>query len=122
MPDSLVTAFTLRQHLLDLLLGETTLLEFDEWFALQTWDDSNVALDTRELAAEVELVLAEYTGGHWTWAEVRSHLQDLAQRVAFSWGASAVISTGSVAGEVIRAAAPALRSDAANIQYAAVCV
>jgi hypothetical protein len=122
MAESPVTALTLRERLTDLVEGETTLEEFDEWFAVNTWDDSNVSLDARQLANRVELVLAEFTSGHWVWPEVLSELERLAQRMEVVWGGAPIRTTGATVSEVIRVELPERQSGGASIQYARVCV
>lgn len=122
MPDSPVTAFALRERLTDLVEGVTTLEEFDEWFGVNTWEDSNISIDARQLASRVELVLGEFTSGHWTWPEARTELGRLAQRMEVAWGGAPVRTTGVTVREVMRVALPGYRSGAESIQYAEVCV
>lgn len=122
MANTAVTAYVLRERLTDLLESKVTLEEFDEWFALNTWEDSNVSLDARQLANRVELVLAEFTSGHWTWAETRLELEGLTHRIEAVWGGAAIMSTGTNVREVIRVAVPERRSDEASIRYGEVCV
>lgn len=127
-----VTAFVLRERLIDLVEGTTTLAQFDEWFAVHTWDDSNVAFDARWLAGRVELVLAEFTSGHRTWQEVREELERLAHRIEVTMGGAPIRTTGSTTGTtiqaslpelpVIREVAPERPSAEANTQYATVSV
>ena len=121
MADIPVTSLTLRERLTDLLEGIATLEEFDEWFAVNTWEDSNVSLDARQLASKVELVLGEFTSGHWTWPEARRELARLAQRMEVVWGGAPIRTTGVTVREVIRVALPGYRSGEASIQYAEVC-
>src|SRR5713101_2881731 len=116
MADSPVTAFTLREHLNDLVEGTTTLDEFDEWFAVNTWDDSNVSVDARQLASRVELILAEFTSGHWTWPEALRELASLTQRIEVAWGGALIRTTGANVREVIRVALPEHPSAAGSIQ------
>jgi hypothetical protein len=122
MTESPVTASVLRERLTDLLEGDLTLEGFDEWFALNTWEDSNVSLDARQLASAIELVLAELTSGHWTWAEARLELESLTHRVEAVWGGATITTTGTNVREVIRVAMSVLQSEGANIQYGEVCV
>lgn len=121
MADSPVTAFSLRERLTDLVEGKTTLDKFDEWFAVNTWDDSNVSIDARQLACRVELILSEFSSGHWTWGEVLRELRSLTQSIEVTWGGALIRTTGANVSELIRVALPAERSDAASIQYAEVC-
>jgi hypothetical protein len=122
MADSPVIAFTLRERLADLIEGTVSLEEFDEWFAVNTWEDSNVSLDARQLASRIELVLGEFTSGHWTWPEARQELANLAQRMEVVWGGAPIRTTGVTVREVIRGALSEDPSGAASIQYAEVCV
>lgn len=117
-----VTAYVLRERLTDLLDGNLTLEQFDEWFSLSTWEDSDVSFDARQLVSRVELVLAELTSGHWTWPDVRLELASLTHRMQGVWGDATVTTTGATVGEVIRVAVPEHPSDAASIQYVEACV
>lgn len=117
-----VTAYVLRERLADLVDGQLSLDEFDDWFAVNTWDDSNVSLDARQLASRVELVLAEFTSGHWSWDEARLELTGLAQRMQAVWGDAAVTTTGVNVAEVIRVAVPVHPFGEASIQYVEACV
>jgi hypothetical protein len=87
VPDTLVTAFILRRRILDLLQGEISLLAFEDWFTESTWDEADVSLDALELSRRIELLLAEFTSGAWTWPEVREQLRDLACTAVVAWGA-----------------------------------
>jgi len=122
MADTPVTGYTLRERLTDLLEGKATLEEFDDWFAVNTWEDSNVSLDARQLASRVELVLAEFTSGHWAWPEALIELARLTQRMEVVWGGAPIRTTGTTVSEVIRTALPEHPSGVASIQYAEVCV
>jgi hypothetical protein len=122
MADAPVTALTLRERLADLLEGNLSLEDFDEWFALNTWEDNNVSPDARHLASRIQLVLAEFTSGHWTWPEVQDELTRLAQRMEVVWGGAPIRTTGVTVSEVIRGALPEDLSGAGSIQYAEVCV
>ena len=135
MPGTPVTAFMLRERLTDLLEGKVTLGEFDEWFAVHTWDDDDVALDARQLANRVELVLAEFTSGHRTWHETREDLEGLARRADVTLGGapSGMRIIGSATGmtswgralhglPVIREVSPENPSEEANTQRVEVFV
>ena len=89
--------------LLSLLQERVSLVEFEDWFIDSTWDETLVSLDALELARNIELLLAEYTSGAWSWPELRSHLSDLAQEATVTWGTERVsrVTSGST-GSVIR--------------------
>ena len=108
MPDGPVTELSLRLRLLALLRDRISLVEFEDWFIDSTWDETHVSLDALELARNIELVLAEYTGGAWSWPELRDHLSDLAQEATVTWASEPVSrvtsgSTGSVIRELVLA-------------------
>ncbi len=88
---------------------------------MNTWDDSNVSLDAVQLANRVELVLAEFTSGHWARPEALGELARLAQRMEVVWGGAPIRTTGATVSEVIRVALPECPSGVASIQYAEVC-
>lgn len=99
VPDAPVTALILREHLADLLAGEMTLGAFDEWFTEATWDDANVSPDALRLARNVELLLAEYSSGVWSWPDLRAQLAALASAPYVAWGGAEVphVNTGTTA-------------------------
>jgi hypothetical protein len=108
VPDSPVTELALRLRLLRLLQERMSLVEFEDWFIDSTWDETHVSLDALELARNIELLLAEYTSGAWSWPELRSHFSDLAQEATVTWGPEPVSrvtsgSTGSVIRELVLA-------------------
>ena len=98
-----------------------TLAEFDEWLAVSSWDDSNVADDTLQLVRNIRLILAEFSSGAWTWPEVQRELQLLSQYVRLAWGEVVTVRTGT-SGSFIQATAPATPSVSASIRFEAVCV
>jgi hypothetical protein len=85
VPDTQVTALVLRQRLMDLLLAELSVQDFDEWLTESTWDDSDLSTDALQLARSLELLLAEFSSGVWTWPELRGHLLNLSEMANVSW-------------------------------------
>lgn len=70
----------LRQHLNSYLAGSQTLNEFQDWFMAATWNiEAAASAAAVELARDIELVLAEASGGYLTRDELRSDLSRLAQ-------------------------------------------
>ncbi len=67
---------TAREQIISYLLGEQTLAEFEEWLTAATWDVDAATLDS-ETALDVQLLLAEYTRGDRTMAEVDTMLRRL---------------------------------------------
>jgi hypothetical protein len=124
MSEAPVTEFTLRDRLADLVEGEESLAEFDEWFALSTWDDGDVAVEARRLAAKIELALAELTSGHRSWPETRSDLSRLARSIAGYWGrvpGAATSTTATSSTTITRAGMAECPFGAASIRYEVVC-
>lgn len=81
----------LHKQLVDFLSGEISVRDFQDWFDPATWDlggdfPSQLA---RELIAEIELRLCEFTSGHWSEQELKEKLTPLAEMVVQpvqSWG------------------------------------
>jgi hypothetical protein len=119
VPDTSVTALTLRLHLQELLQGRVSLPDFEDWFIDSTWDETHISLDALELARKIELLIAEYTSGAWTWSELRSQMSDLTHEATVTWGAGAAVSriTSGSTGSVIRELVLALPSAVANIRF-----
>lgn len=70
----------IRAQLEQYLGGTLSLRQFQEWFALSTWDidqAGNSAL--KELAYKIELALAEYLSGHLPEDELKNELSPLAR-------------------------------------------
>ena len=71
--------------------GEISLKDFRDWFDSSTWDQfrSPGHEDAFELAAEIELRLAEFSNGHWSESDLRDKLKSLlrtAIRSDQTWG------------------------------------
>jgi len=72
------TVRDLQLHLSKYLSDESTLREFREWFDDETWGlAAESESPVRRIAGEIELRLAEFTGGHLTESEMRKQLQPL---------------------------------------------
>ncbi|HKV25545.1 MAG TPA: hypothetical protein VJN93_13205 [Candidatus Acidoferrum sp.] len=73
------TVHDLQSQLLRYLRNEATLREFREWFDDETWSlAAEPDSPARQTAGEIELRIAEYTGGHLAENELRSLLTPLA--------------------------------------------
>lgn len=70
------TVSDIQVHLSRYLSNTTTLEQFRNWFDAETW---GLAADpdspTRRLAGEIELRIAELTGGHLTEDQLRNLLR-----------------------------------------------
>jgi hypothetical protein len=68
----------IHNQLVRYLAGEISLAEFRDWFDRATWDvDLQGNPVASELAAEIELRLAEFSNGHRDEADLRSILHPL---------------------------------------------
>jgi hypothetical protein len=68
----------IRASLVRYLNGDISLAEFEDWFVPVAWSIERTGnRDAIELAAEIELRLAEFSNGHWTEPELRSKLASL---------------------------------------------
>jgi len=75
----MLRAWELRSRIAAYLWGSLPLDDFDEWFSASTWNmhrDSNV--QAQEMAAAVELLLAEHSSGHLTDDDLKAKLQPFA--------------------------------------------
>jgi hypothetical protein len=55
----------LRQKLSSLLSGDVVLDDFEDWFALESWNFHQASLPAaRRLVGEIELRLSEHSSGH----------------------------------------------------------
>ena len=81
MPPSL--ELQIRQAVTEYIAGRASLREFQEWFAPRTWDiDSMVQIgELRKLVGEIDLLLAEFSNGHWTEQELKNKLQEYSRVV-----------------------------------------
>jgi hypothetical protein len=69
----------LRQKLIQYLNGELRLSEFEEWFVPKSWNFfENASPSLQSLVADIELLLAEYSNGDWTEAELKRKIAPLA--------------------------------------------
>lgn len=68
----------IRAQLEKYLGGTLSLPQFQEWFAVSTWDiDQSDNTQLKELAYKIELALAEYLSGHLPEAELKNELSPL---------------------------------------------
>lgn len=65
----------IREAVLHYIAGRIRLDEFQEWLAANAWDIREQPSDVQQLVNEIELLLAEFSNGHWTEAELRDKLQ-----------------------------------------------
>lgn len=65
----------IREAVMQYIAGRVQLRQFQEWFASRTWDVRAESDDVQELVNEIDLLLAEFSNGHWTEGELRSKLQ-----------------------------------------------
>jgi len=65
----------IREAVLQYIAGRIQLRQFQEWFAANTWDVRAESSDAQQLVNEIDLLLAEFSNGHWTEGELRSRLQ-----------------------------------------------
>lgn len=66
----------IREAARQYIAGLVSLRQFQEWFASQTWNVDPVAEagDLRQLVNEIDLLLAEFSSGHWTEQELKDKL------------------------------------------------
>jgi hypothetical protein len=68
----------IRSQIRRLLSNEVSLRDFQKWYVPVTWDiDRSNEVAAKNLAAEIDLKLAEYTSGHLTESEVRQDFSKL---------------------------------------------
>lgn len=72
-----MTLGELRSLLMQYLQGTEPFQAFQERFVQSTWNREPEAGEGGGLIASIELLLAEYTGGAWTEAELREKLGNL---------------------------------------------
>lgn len=67
----MVSAFEIRSRLADWLDGRISFREFEDWFVPSTWD-IHLGGDpvAQSLVADIDLEIAEYTGGYKSLAEM----------------------------------------------------
>lgn len=66
---------SIRAAVMEYIVGRIQLRDFQEWFASRTWDVKAEPQDVEQLVNEIDLLLAEFSNGDWTEAELRSKLQ-----------------------------------------------
>jgi hypothetical protein len=74
----------IREQLHRYLSREISLSDFKRWFVPATWNiDRDEDLCTRELAADIDLRLAEFSQGHWTEEELRDLFTSILETQSF---------------------------------------
>ncbi len=72
----------LRAWLTRYVSGRVSLRDFQEWLAPRAWIlDADEAPEQARLADRIELLLAEWSNGHWTEDELKERLGAYAVRV-----------------------------------------
>jgi len=68
----------IREAVSQYIAGRVSLRQFQEWFASQTWNVDSVAeaSDLRQLVNEIDLLLAEFSSGHWTEQELKDKFRE----------------------------------------------
>jgi hypothetical protein len=72
----MVSEHHIRRALTRYLAGEVSLYELQEWFVPRAWELLDQDGETHRLAADIELLLAEFTGGHQGEPDLRRALQE----------------------------------------------
>jgi hypothetical protein len=68
----------IRKELADYLTGKTSLRDFYDWFAVETWDIHEWApAQVQDTVSRIKLLLAEYSSGHWSKAELKEQFRPL---------------------------------------------
>jgi hypothetical protein len=65
----------IREALAGYVSGEVPLAEFQEWFVPRAWEALAEGGSVSDLVSEVELLLAEFTGGHRSEHDLREALK-----------------------------------------------
>lgn len=65
----------IREALARYVSGEIHLVQFQEWFVPRAWEALAERSCASDLAADIELLLAEFTSGQLTEAELREALR-----------------------------------------------
>ena len=68
----------IREAVIQYIAGQVPLRQFHEWFASQTWNVESLpeAGDLRQLVNEIDLLLAEFSSGHWTEQELKGKFRE----------------------------------------------
>jgi hypothetical protein len=66
---------SIHDAVLHYIAGRIRLDEFQEWLASNAWDVRGESADIQRLVNEIELLLAEFSNGHWTESELRHRFQ-----------------------------------------------
>ena len=78
----MITEHQIRDELLAFLQSAISLDEFEDWLAQESWNmHRDSAPPARELAAAIELALAEHSSGHLAWYELRARLLSLGSTI-----------------------------------------
>jgi len=75
----MTTAAQIRERLNTFLAGDLSQDEFEDWFAVYSWNVHGTRdHNTEELVGAVELAFAEYSNGHFSDDDLRRELASLA--------------------------------------------
>jgi len=91
----MASALQIREQIAAFLLNEQSLRSLVEWLTRNIWAANSKDTDARQLAGEVELVVAEYSARHIDQRELRKQLYDLLPNVTVGHSAVSNISMTS---------------------------
>jgi hypothetical protein len=75
----------IRKHVSQYLAAVITLGEFQDWFIpIATQMTGKEDQETQDQVYEIELRLAEYTGGYWSEAQLKEKLAPIANQILTS--------------------------------------
>lgn len=94
--------YEIRKQLVCYLTSETSLEDFEDWFVARSWnfhEAENPLL--LELACEIELLLAEFSNGHWTESDLKERLRPFITRYSVDYGTGSNVVTRTLSGSTV---------------------
>lgn len=104
----------IRKQLGRYLTSEISFEDFEDWFVAHSWNYHEAAnLILLELVSEIELLLAEFSSGHWTEDDLKERLRPFITSftIDYSSGSTVLIRTLSGSSVSVSPLSPDLSDD-----------
>ncbi len=92
----------IRKQLGHYLNSGISLEDFEDWFVAHSWNYNEAAnLILLELVSEIELLLAEFSSGHWTEDDLKERLRPIITSFTIDYTSGSTVLTRTLSGSTV---------------------